>query len=173
MQFHPQGKVGKYHTILLQKMLVKILTSSKIMKKARKWHKSLLQMSIPLYFIHFWEIKNVPLKGPRNYCYLVGLTFWKCFREKCLESRGRNVELPQKIITFTNILFPAKRNLGSKTISLHTSVYMRGRERGNQDIWRKGKDGIIKNKFLYLNGITSALSAVRVEKTNLAGRDNS
>lgn len=39
MQFHPQGKVGKYHTILPQKMLVKILTGLKItmVKKARKW----------------------------------------------------------------------------------------------------------------------------------------
>lgn len=41
MQFHPRGKVGKYHTILPQKkkkMLIKILTGSKIrvLKKARK-----------------------------------------------------------------------------------------------------------------------------------------
>ena len=38
MQSHPEGKVGKYHTILPQKMLVKILTGLKIMtvKKARK-----------------------------------------------------------------------------------------------------------------------------------------
>lgn len=40
MQFHPQGTIGKYHTILPQKMLVKILTGSNIMtlKKARKCH---------------------------------------------------------------------------------------------------------------------------------------
>lgn len=65
-----------------------------------------------------------------------------------------------------------RKGIWGQKQSLYIPVsYMRGRKRGNQDIWRKRKDGIIKSKFLYLNGITSALSAVRVEKTNLAGRE--
>lgn len=35
----------------------------------------------------------------------------------------------------------------------------------------KGKEGIIQSKFLHLNGITSAPSAMRAEETYLAGRD--
>lgn len=47
-----------------------------------------------------------------------------------MESRGRNVELPQKIITYTNILFPAEKEFGVKNnLFTYQCLHERTRER--------------------------------------------
>lgn len=73
---------------------------------------------------------------------------------------------------YTNILFPSKKEFGVRNY-LYIVVSTREYRQGNQDIWRKRKEGTIKIKFLHLSGIISAPSATGVEKTNPAGRDTS
>lgn len=70
----------------------------------------------------------------------------------------------------TNILFPSKQEFGVRNNlftyqCLHESI--KEREPG----YMKKKERRYYKKLLHLNGITSAPSATRVEKTNLADRD--
>lgn len=139
-----EEEVGKYCTILPQKMLIRILAGSKIMmlKKTRKWHTNHTSDEYSFFFFfftHFWVVTNEPLKGPRSHCYLVWQVFWKCFREKCLPSQGCSIDVLQKTMASMNILSPSEKESGVKN-SISTSQHLpESREEGEAGYMKKNE----------------------------------
>lgn len=141
-----------------------------MLKKARKWHVN-HDFRWVFLCINFWVNKNLLPKGPRNHCYLIWLTFWKCFKEKGLESRGSRMNLSQKTMAYTNILFPSRKESGIRNnLSTYQCLNVRAQKRGDQDTWRKRRE-VFKKKVSILQWNNFCSICNWDGENNLAGRD--
>lgn len=133
--------------------------------KARKCH---INNDFEWIFLFYSFFEAVPLRAPRNHCYLIGLTFWNAWGRNVWTGEGAAWVSHRKQWHTQTSSFLQKRNLSQKQ-SLYIAVSTAQCRRRNQDIWSKRKEGIIKIKFLHFNGITSAPSAIEVGNTTPAG----
>lgn len=116
MQFHPQGKVGKYHTILPQKMLVKIVTGSNIMtmKKARKCH--INDFRWVFLFYSFLSNEDCAPKSTQKPLLPCKTDILKMLEGEMFGEPRQQHGFPIENNGYT-VSFLRKRNLGSETIS--------------------------------------------------------
>lgn len=117
MQFHPQGKVGKYHTILPQKMLVKILTGSNIiaLKEARKCH--INDFRCVFLFYSFLSNEDCAPESTQKPLLPCKTDILKMLEGEMFGEPGSSMGLPQKTMATQTFSFLRKRNSGSETIS--------------------------------------------------------
>lgn len=133
MQFHPQGKVGKYHTILPQKMLVKILTGSNIMalKEARKCH--INDFRCVFLFYSFLSNEDCAPKSTQKPLLPCKTDILKMLEGEMFGEPREQHGSPTENNGYTNALFPSKKEFGVRNY-LYIVVSTREFRRGNQDI---------------------------------------